>query len=177
MDCPKCKQELRQTGLNFDFPAFNEEQKDAKAAEVAFFHCDHCNHDYISMSGKKPQRLPTYKKTEEQIKLENKKRAQIDKLKEYQKKKYEEKMAEKKRQSEEMRAFIASIPSIPAPEETPSYAVDYGLDDITSGKTRKHDAKKPAPAPKKTDDNDDKKARAREYHRQRYEALKAKKNK
>ena len=168
MKCPKCKQEMRTTGINYDDAAIDlRTGETSQPYENHFYHCDSCNNSYVSYAGSRIRILRAPKKTKEQIELEAKKEAQKAKMREYHRQRNEEKAAQKAKEREELMAYInrdtPEIKSIVMPGPK-----------LTLEKKAKKEAPKKA-AGKKGLTDEEKKERAREYHRKRYAAMKAKK--
>lgn len=161
MNCPKCKQEMRVTGVSYDFFDINLKTEEvSKPYENYFFYCDSCNTPYASYAGSRAQEVVAPKKTKEQVELEAKKEAQKAKMRVYYEKRRKEKEAAKEQEHKSLLALVnrdvgeiksirVEVPALSKPEK----------------KTKKKG--------KLTDE--EKKERAREYCRKRYQRLKAQK--
>jgi hypothetical protein len=152
---------MRITGVTYDYPFIDVgEGEVSQPREHVFFNCDSCQEAYVSYAGEKVQKLRAPRKTKEQRELEAKKEAQKAKMRAMYEERQKEKAAAKEKERKELLALINKNV-----EETESVRVTG-----PSAPKKEKQAKKKG---KLTDE--EKKARSREYCRQRYLRLKAQK--
>ena len=170
--------------INLNVGEDEDVKEKTKSVKTKIYHCDKCNVDYASHEEDTPYILSKPKLHPSLIAAEKREADQLEALKEYNRKKQEEKDAEKEARVKEslqriMDVKTGNIKSYTIKEINDQLGLETSIK--TMGSKKKPEQKKvaqpakSAPAKKKDLTEEEKKERQREYHRKRYAALKAKK--